>query len=406
MGVSFDIAEKSYEKNLRQHIVALLAESSKTKLSFHQIVSKSEGASPASVKLILDKITPGYFMDTQNYTNYNRKNSIMSNAAILSDPHPADYDWRFNHNTIERYLQDLSQFLEKKVALLGVKTIFPGLVNKNINATIFNKSSSLLNDFRNNGFENGLVECDLFKQQPEFHNSFHLVIADPPWYPEYYEAFICRGYEFLKIGGVLHVSVLKELTRPHADIDRKNIIINAQNMGFQLTEIIPDYFTYETPSFERNTLKVQNLYCEDWRKSDLFVFQKIKDIENIKKSITKKDRESWLEFNWNKKKVKIRKKASYNGDIFSYEPADPNGIVFTNVSRRSPYRDRIDLWTSDNLAFKVYKPQVIILFLESLSTGKSKDESILTLQSVFKLSSQEILTLIQLTETILNGSSN
>ncbi len=405
MSASFDLADKSYENSLKQHIAALL-DSSKTRLSFSQIVSKSAGASPASVKSILNKIAPNYFIDAQNYKTYNSQYTIISNTAILADPHPADYDWRFNSNTIKKYLQDLSRFSEKKVALLGVKTIFPGLVNKNIDTTIFNKSSSLLNDFRNNGYKVGLIECDLFKQHPEFYNSFHLAIADPPWYPEYYEAFMSRGYEFLKVGGLLHVSVLKDLTRPHADIDRKNIITNAQDMGFQLIEIIPDYFTYETPSFEKNTLKIYDLQCEDWRKSDLFVFQKIKITENTKITTQKKDHESWLEFNWDKKKIKIRKKVIHNGDVFSYESADPNGIVFTNVSRRSQYRDRIDLWTSDNLAFKVYRPQIIILFLESISSGKSSAEAIHILKGTFELSSQEILNLIQLIEIILNGSNN
>jgi hypothetical protein len=391
MDSNFDINNAIYQQELLQHIKSLTE--SESRLSFHEIVSNSEGASPISVKYILDSFSI-------EYTNKDSIPSSSNNNNILSDPHPADFDWRFNEATIKKYLYDLINFSEKKIALLGTKTIFTGLVDKKIDTIIFNRSASLLNDFRLNGYLDGLVECDLFNKQPSFNNHFDLVIADPPWYLEYYEAFINRGSEFLNTGGILHLSVLKKLTRPFAANDRQEIIIYAQNAGFELVEIIPNYFTYETPNFERNTLKVQGLYCENWRKSDLFIFKKINFIKNEIVIDNKNDDESWIEFKWKNKKIKIKQDNIQEDSFFYFESADPSNIVFTNVSRRSPYRERIDVWTSDNLAFRVYKLKILVSYFELLISGKEYNHIILVLKSQFLLSEQEAINLTNLIKII------
>lgn len=406
MTTNFDIDNIGYQNQLTRHIKAILNESNK-ELSFHQIVTKSEGASPVSVKSVLDNLAIKYSFDKSAYIiSQNTSLPTRQNHSILSDPHPADYDWRFDELTIEKYLQDLTIFSDKKIALLGIKTVFAGLIDKKIDTTIFNRSSSLLNDFKNSGYSNGLVECDLFYPQPNFNNSFNLAIADPPWYPEFYATFINRGADFLKMGGLFHISVLKKLTRPNAEKDREFIIATAEKVGLHLLEIIPDYFTYETPPFEKNTLKVQNLYCESWRKSDLFIFQKDDSIENQMESFNNSNDESWIEFRRYTKKVKIKKTRIQDDTFFKYESSDPDNIVFTNVSRRSPYRNRIDVWTSDNFAFRVYKLKVLVSYLENINLEKNHNEVLALLKEQYSLSEQEITNLTLLTEIIFNDSTN
>lgn len=406
MNTYFDIDNEAYHEQLTQHI-KILCTKADSKYSFHEIVTKSEGASPIAVKAVLDSLSVKYTFNKSAYIiTQNAEPIIHQDKSILSDPHPADYDWRFNESTITKYLYDLALFSDKKIALLGTKTIFTGLIDRQVDATIFNKSSSLLDDFKNNGYNTGLVECDLFNPQPHYNNSFHLAIADPPWYPEFYEAFIKRSADFLQIGGLLHISVLKRLTRPYAEKDRENIIDKAQKVGLQLVEIVSDYFIYETPNFEKNTLATQALFCENWRKSDLFVFQKIDDFECQTESIANDSDESWIEFRWQNKKIKIRNVACQGEDIFAYESADPDNIVFTNVSRRSPNRKRIDIWTSDNFAFRVYKLKILISYFEITNSGKNHNETVLLLKEKFLISEQEALDLTKLIETILNDSSN
>lgn len=400
MNTNIDLTDTVYSQQLSQHIKSLV-KSASTVPSFHQIITQSEGASPISVKAILDTFgTEFIYNKLAHIVSKEDKTLTNKSRKFLSDPHPADYDWRFNSRTITKYLNELSLASHKKVALLGTKTIFTGLIDRHIDTTIFNKSSSLLNDFRNNGYTGGLVECDLFNVQPKYNNSFDLVIADPPWYLEFYKAFINRSSEFLRLGGLLHLSVLQKFTRPNAEKDIKYIIQHASQTGLKLIEKKKKYFTYETPIFEQNTLKVNNLYCQSWRKSDLYIFEKLATADTNIQVDENNDLESWVEFRWKNKKIKIRNHSCQDDTLFIYEPADPNNLIFTNVSRRSPYRKRIDVWTSDNFAFKVCKAKVLISYFEYLSLGKSHNKAVSILKEYYFLSKQEILNLTKLIETI------
>lgn len=400
MNANIDINDTVYSQQLSHHIKSLLNSTSKVP-SFYQIITKAEGASPISVKAVLDTFGAEFIYNKlAHIVSKEDKSSTNKNRKILSDPHPADYDWRFNSRTITKYLNELSLAPHKKIALLGTKTIFTGLIDRHIDTIIFNKSSSLLNDFRSNGYIAGLVECDLFNMQPKYNNSFDLVIADPPWYLEFYKAFINRSSEFLRLGGVLHLSVLQKFTRPNAEKDIKEVIQYASKVGLKLIEKKPRYFTYETPIFEQNTLKVNNLYCQNWRKSDLYIFEKLAISETNIQVDDSNNLESWVEFRWKNKKIKIRDHSRQDDALFNYEPADRNNLIFTNVSRRSPYRKRIDIWTSDNFAFKVNKTKVLVSYFEYLSLGKSHNKAVSILKEQYFLSKQEILNLTKLIETI------
>ena len=393
MNTSYNIDNEIYECELTSHIKGLFYKSSGS-FSLFDIVVNSEGASPVLIKEILDINNLEYTTDNEVIL-VDQNHSLAKSVGFLSDPHPADYDWRFNQSTINTYVQDIiNESVSNRIALLGTKTIFKGLIDNSIDATIFNKSESILNNFRENGYNKGLVNCDLFKPQTDYNNSFNLVIADPPWYEEHYNAFIQRSSDFLTIGGKLHLSVLQKMTRPSANNDRNKIIQSANKFGLKLIKIIPKYFVYETPNFERNTLKVQNLQFENWRISDLFIFERVSSEINNEVIIPLFDEPTWNEYNVGSKKIKIRKTANQSDNqIFSFESADPNGIIFTDVSRRSPFRNRIDVWTSDNLAFKVERTIILNLFFNSLNLGITGSECISLLCSKYVLSKEEIINL-------------
>lgn len=394
MKTDYSIDNEAYKRELTSHIKGLFHKSNGN-FSLFDIIVNSEGASPTLVKEILDINNLKYTIDNEVIL-VNQNHSLTKSMGFLSDPHPADYDWRFNQSTINTYIQDIinESVTNRRIALLGTKTIFKGLVDNSIDTTIFNKSESILNNFRENGYAEGLVHCDLFKPQTNYNNSFNLVIADPPWYEEYYNAFIQRSSDFLTIGGKLHLSVLQKMTRPNAKTDREKITQNAIKFGLKLIKIIPKYFVYETPSFERNTLKIQNLRCENWRISDLFIFEKISSEMTNEVILPLFDEPSWIEYSIGSKKIKIKKDiCQSNNQVFSFEAADPNGIIFTDVSRRSPFRNRIDVWTSDNLAFKVERAIILNFLFNSLNLGITGSECISLLCSEYVLSKEEIINL-------------
>jgi hypothetical protein len=324
MNTGYSIDNEVYKRELTSHIKGLFHKSNGS-FSLFDIVVNSEGASPALIREILDINNLKYTIDNEVIL-VNQNLSLAKSVEFLSDPHPADYDWRFNQSTINNYVRDIiNESVSNRIALLGTKTIFKGLVDNSIDTTIFNKSESILNNFRENGYTKGLVHCDLFKPQTDYNNSFNLVIADPPWYEEHYNAFIQRSSDFLTIGGKLHLSVLQKMTRPNANTDREKIIQNATKFGLKLIKIIPKYFVYDTPNFERNTLKIQNLQCENWRFSDLFIFEKISSEISNEVILPIFDEPAWKEYNLGSKKIKIKKAISQSDNqVFSFESADPN----------------------------------------------------------------------------------
>lgn len=393
MNTGYNIDNEVYKSELTSHIKGLINNSTNS-INLFDIIVNSEGASPILVKEILDTNNLKYTLDNK-VALVNQNYSVAKTIGFLSDPHPADYDWRFNQNTINIYVQDIiNESVNSKIALLGTKTIFKGLIDNSIDTTIFNKSKSILNNFRENGYTKGLIHCDLFEPQTDYNNIFNLVIADPPWYEEYYNTFIQRSSDFLTIGGKLHLSVLQKMTRPNAIVDREKIIQNATKFGLKLIKIIPKYFVYETPNFERNTLKIQNLQCENWRISDLFIFEKVSSEINNEVILPLFDEPMWQEYNIGSKKIKIKNVISQvDNQIFSFESADPNGIIFTDVSRRSPFRKRIDVWTSDNLAFRVKRQNILNFLFNRLSLGVTGSECIALLSSEYILSEEEIVNL-------------
>lgn len=387
------LLDREYNSILKRRITEIISESD-TPLSLYQIALKADGASPIHIKSYLHEI--GY--------KYNSSLSYrINNSTIFSDPHPADYDWHFTKKTVNSLIgRTLSLTLQNdKIALFGTKTLFP-LLHFKRQTTLFNRNLALLNDLREKGYNDGLVEHDLFNPIPKNFNNYSLVISDPPWYLEFYKAFILRSYELLKPNGFLLISILPYLTRPSALLDRKIIVEFALSLGYDLYSISPSFLSYETPKFEINSLRVNGIDCSNWRKSDLFIFKKsYQHILNNTILDYPPNEPEWHDYRFKNKKIKI-KKIEDSGDTFDFENADPQNCIFTDVSRRSPYRDRIDIWASDNKAFKVYR---LSLFREFLEIVCEKNNLFLALRQIKdskrNISDEEIKRIRDLFEKIM-----
>ncbi len=415
--------EETYERHLELHLVNLL---SRKPMFFHEIVCQAHGAYPSDVLRILKNLVltnklelrknlycmPG----TRNKSSNKEENSDLGKSltmserqlvlkplnvnSIFGDPHPADYDWRYTSKSRDELTMRLDPFIESKreIALLGAPTLFLSLSKSGVNPTLFDNSISVLTDLRSTGITNGLIHHDIFHPMLEFGGKYDVVVADPPWYVTFQKASILRSSELLKEQGLLLLSVQPWLTRPTAIKERREIIEFATKAGFDLNESAPGVLPYQCPKFEQIALSMQGIHCGNWRQGDLFVFRKINQAEKSLKVPYPKDEPTWDEYRFGLLKVKLRHRARRNASELKIKPVSKEGPYLSTVSRRYPLRHRIDLWTSDNIAYSITRPDIVKDALDRLQSGDSPRDIVEDFRS--KLSRSEANTLLRLLTNI------
>lgn len=377
--VSVAYTTETYRELLQDHLLSLLQ---RGPLELCKLIEGSEGAFPSDVVEVLNSLAARKVITNREYGfeivnkaktgvishiratrigSYQRstdkaiEDGLAQLQRALPEPHPLDYDWRFTADSIGGLLDILDKDLKEsaKIALLGTPTLYFFLVRRRARATLFDRSGSLLRYLREAGFSENLVQHDLLSPFNAKYPEFDIAVADPPWYPEHYQAFILRAAELLRRGGILLLSVLPWLTRPSAIDDRANLVTTSLDVGFHLIQSIPAFLSYETPPYETATLRKQGIECGNWRKGDLFLFHYLGKRERDQTPLSSAVEEEWDEFLVGRIKVKLKRAPQASTRNFSCRPVESTSPVLGTVSRRDPLRASIDLWTSRNEAYSV-----------------------------------------------------
>jgi len=398
-------AQETYTASLAERLHSIANSAPRdTGLLLYYFLTKSKGAYPVDVVATLERLGIPFLEDEQAHritklTAAIKRPKTGRVSSIFADPHPADYDWRFASDSIAVLADRLFTAAKAKpIALLGTKTLFPYLYDKGAKTTLFNKSAALLGDLRQAGYGTGLVECNLCHPLTEGENAYQVAFADPPWYLDYYQAFLQRASELLMPNGTLYLSVLPVLTRPDASVDRAQILHLAATLGLELIAEEDAALFYETPLFEQQALSAQGLYCNNWRSGDLWVFQKARQPLTETTVAGRIVEPEWREYRIGSRRIKVNTQPSNEGKVFSYRSADPEGSVFTQVSRRSPFRNLIDVWSSDNQAYTVTRSSVLDYYLNELEANDSLEhvsELIRKNHSVSQVERVELIALLQ-----------
>jgi hypothetical protein len=366
-------------KDLYQEYLILSAISNGAS-TLEEISHLSGGIYPTELKELLEVLLlnkqiqlsiNGYEIVKTNMNSNNKLSSIdviTSPTIKLPEPHPQDYDWRFHHSTVEiivDMLLDKFCYPGASVMLLGSPSILTkliGLVNPPY-TILLDYSENMINYLKEN-CQSKLIELVthdvLCGHLWENRQLVDVAICDPPWYTEYYSAFLLQAAYTTKIGGAIIISFMPINTRPNAISDRWKILCDAQALGLHLEKIEPNVMVYETPIFERMSLSVSNIPINsDWRKGDLVVFRKvnnlpIRTINDFLESINylKTDNSRWLEFLLGLFKIKLRGPfidPEIEPSLVSIEKQD----ILPTVSRRYQGREKVDLWLWDNRVFAV-----------------------------------------------------
>jgi len=303
------------------------------------------------------------------------------------EPHPLDFDWRFSKRALEGIEKRLDPSTSKTIAVLGAPTVFKYLRDRGKSAFLFDRNAQIIAYLKHQGY-NEVTHCDLFHFSPT--GRFDCVIADPPWYLDHYQAFIEAARRMLMPDGKLLISVLPPLTRPSAESDRSVILGFAQERGFDLLCAEPGLLGYLSPPFEVASLKSEGIVMPVWRSGDLYTFVLARREQSDHEVKSPGDEEGWHTFTIGRTVVKVK-----SNDIPSEKSFDFNNVSEMNdfrlrsVSRRSPARATINLWTSRNLALNLSRPDIACAVLRLLAQGYSDEDAATKLREAEQLSLSE-----------------
>jgi hypothetical protein len=415
---------RTYRRYLEGQILSTLGAKSRT---FSEIVENAGGAFPVDVRDTLSRLVRGglaHYRDG-NYILADKSRTAFSSLPVGRDfyasaqkplrtsrpravrpvlpiPHPADYDWRFT----TRALSDLMNLLlpvrnrSSRVALLGAPSLLLELMRSKAQTVLFDRNSALISHLQCAGLAGNAIQQDMFSDLPPRVGTFDVVLADPPWYLDFYKAFILRASQLLRLEGVFLLSMLPWLTRPNATKDRTEILRFANEAGFHLFGILPDFLQYETPHFEKVVLQHHGIHCVNWRRADLFLCVKIRRAGRSAFHIAKPQHDEWQDFLLNGKTIKLKNHSQSSSTTFSYKPVVNDSPVLPTVSRRWPHRASIDVWTSENEAYSVKGLETLRAVLLALRSGSTLPHAISVAVTQLHIDSEGVRSLARFLRTI------
>jgi hypothetical protein len=404
--------EVSYREELRN---VLLSELRTRPTEFESLVGRAEGAYPADVMTVLRTLEADnevsesdgvWFLFHQivrpRPTPLPRIASTSGFFSDLPEPHPLDFDWRFTESTLRDFENLVNLTNTASGAILGAPSLYKHLSDLGASVSLFDKNPQIVEYLRSVGYST-VNEVDLTRSS-EFSAQFHWGIADPPWYPEHYEGFMSAASQLIRPGGKLLLSVLPRLTRPSATSDRFFIIEAAQNLGFDLVEILPGALLYASPPFELEALREEGLLLGNWRKGDLFSFI-LSSRRRIESDLPQSDDSYWRTIPLGTTTVRIKSLPVDESEAFSYRAASSAGTSrLRSVSRRSPIRSEINVWTSRNIALIVSRPRILSDALTAIVDGTLPTQALSAITTTYGLNDSGARQLREVLELVLRDA--
>jgi hypothetical protein len=305
----------------------------------------------------------------------------------LPEPHPHDFDWRFDSKTVLRIAEIAlrENVPHGSILTLGTPSVFLELLySYNApHAILMDWSPALIAYLQRYQFSEAfdLVLHNVFSEQ--LWNSkrpMDVVVIDPPWYIEHYTAFLTQATHVSRVGARMIVSMLPTNTKPEALAERWIILETTQKLGWHLRSLDCGGIHYQTPPFEHASLdSMDHSMPTNWREGDLAIFEKFfhPDDEAIRAVIAavssqRKEQDEWGETFIGRYKIKLRgpfQDYQTKPELLSIEPGD----ILPTVSRRYKGREFIDLWLWNNQVFAVKGKVAFLAALYVLSNQSLPD---------------------------------
>jgi hypothetical protein len=294
--------------------------------------------------------------------------TLPSMELGLPVPHPLDFEWRFASESINSILERCARMTPPTgtLALVGTPTVAASLRTTlsrrteyfGIDADML-VSRGLLSHF------SATHKVDLLRE-PQVTRSYATILMDPPWYPDYITRFIYFAARALAPNGHLLLAMAPRGTRPGIAEETRDTERWLEQNGFEILDILASSVAYETPPFERNSLRASGIsnVGNAWRRGDLWILQK----QGVGSASWPGDvvTNLWREFAFGPVRVRVdvgRRDSGSNASLRTIVEGD----VLSTVSRRDPRRASASVWTSGNRVYGCESPLAFASILEAWS---------------------------------------
>lgn len=339
--------DDDYTDRVRQRVAELLAEEP---LGFSQLCQRSGGAFP---DLIAD-VMPSHMKSVAE----------PSRGTNQITPHesPGRGEWFFTDETSV----ELARRATGSVLLLGTPS-----VAQHVASGLLVDSSPLVNS----RFPLGNAKyLGLPVERARVMAKFDSAVVDPPWYAHGVIDWLTRASQYVHLGGMIHVALMGDLTRPSACEERTKILALAAQIGD--VELEPEAVRYRTPRFELRALEQAGLPpMPEWRRADRL---SVTNRNPVPVSDPGEWESDWDEFLIGEHTLCVRSAAKMNrssgtGTIQSILPRGE--WIAPTVSRRAAAIQTADIWSCENAVARIVDWPRTHDAIRALSKGESSAEA-------------------------------
>lgn len=300
--------------------------------------------------------------------------SAVSEAEPLLSPrpiaHPLEYDWRFTAETADALVTRLERATSEgeTIGYLGAPAAFalavrvlPGRRHVLLDRSVRWPPPS--------SDRARIISLNLLRD-PLPAIKLDAAVLDPPWYPEYLDAFLWAAASLLRVGGHALASFPPLAMRPGIAVERQQVLCNAVRAGLLVERDEPLALRYATPPFERAAFAaagVRNV-PDDWRRGDMLTLRR-SDARRCARPAVPGEEPEWEFVEIDEIPLATRTPHAGSGRSASsvLEPAVP-GAVLPSVSRRHSGRADAVLWSSRNRVYRSSAPAVLRALVHTLAT--------------------------------------
>lgn len=338
--------------------------------SFEEVVLAVPSVFPVDVLTSLKRLTRLGTVSLPPPGPRENKMSGHSHSSDLPIPHLLDYDWRFEASSA-RFLLDRALALSEGgdlVYLVGTPTLAAIAASETPprSVVLVDWNHATVNGLRGKG-EIDVHHGNVAGQAPGLAPS-RVVVLDPPWYLDYFRAFLTAAARWCEPGGHVLLTVPPVGTRAEMDAEHRSLLEFCRLVGFDVVSRQPLALHYTTPPFEINAIRAGGVWevPSSWRRGDLWV---------LRRHATKQlaTNSSPLETGWSEASLDGIRLKIHIGQDRLFGDIDPRLVsvvgkdICPSVSRKHPLRASGVVWTSGNRVFDCASPAALIVVCQALS---------------------------------------
>ena len=371
----------AYQRQVDQWLTTEITNGAST---FDDLLCALPGVYPTYVADRIDQLRQADAITKSQYRRACRRweNKVWHRGPISSSlppPHPLDFDWRYSPETIEKLVDRAIAATQpgETVALLGTPSLYVAQLAKKHGRrfVLIDANPLTVERMKALGTHRTVYKRDLFADPVPALNAA-AVVADPPWYDEYIEAFLWTASEIAQPEAPVLISLPGVGTRPGSSAERKALRGTAERMAMRIEAIRLQDLAYVSPPFETNALAAAGWtgLPVDWRRGDLGMLRT--SGSNGPRPTREARRETrWEEHSLGWVRIRVRRDPP-NGVVDPTLEELVPGAVLPDVSRRHRFRDMANVWTSGNRVYRCQSPRLLLVILQAVAEGSNPRASV------------------------------